>query len=254
VEERWSKDCVEWVDRAMWNRYKDDEGADGDVPEGVPANEPARSSGPWAGPQVIIVETKNKPPREFYIKKTDAERLGYTRGCGGCNSWHRGLGRQPHTEACRARFKELMKDEARVQNAEDRKKEFEERDLNKRRRKDEKKKEAKRKAENHDIEEERKTEDRDMEMKVSQVKEEIDKWVCEIEVAMQEQDVENEVEEEIKGDAELSPEEVGEARGEEMEFLVDRKIWVEKSVQECWEKTGKAPVSVRWVDVRKGSG
>ena len=23
---------------------------------------------------------------------------------------------------------------------------------------------------------------------------------------------------------------------------------------ECWDKTGKAPVSVRWVDVRKGSG
>ena len=92
VEERWSKDCVEWVDRVMWNRYKDDEGADGDIPEGVPANEPASSSGSWSGPQVIIVETKNKPPREFYIKKTDAERLGYTRGCGGCNSWHRGLG------------------------------------------------------------------------------------------------------------------------------------------------------------------
>ena len=115
----------------MWNRYKNDEGADGDIPEGAPANEPATSSCPGVGPQVIIVETKSKPPREFYIKKTDAERLGCARGCGGCNSWHRGLGRQPHTEACRARFKELMKDEARVQNAEDRKKEFEGREFNK---------------------------------------------------------------------------------------------------------------------------
>jgi hypothetical protein len=71
---------------------------------------------------------------------------------------------------------------------------------------------------------------------------------------MQEQDVENEVEEEIKGDAELSQVEVGEARGEEMKFLLDRKTWCERSVRECWEKTGKGPVSVRWVDVRKGSG
>ena len=204
MEERRSKDCVEWVDRVMGNRYKDDEGADGDVPEGVPAIEPVNSSGSWSGPQVIIVETKNKPPREFYIKKTDAERLGYTRGCGGCNSWHRGLGREPHTEACRARFKELMKDEARVQNAEDRKKEFEERELNKRKRKDEKKEEKKRKAENHDIEEEEMdvagapghgSEER-VGSHIAQVKDEIDKWVCEIELAVQEQDVDNEVEEE----------------------------------------------------------
>ena len=257
VEERWSKDCVEWVDRVMWNRYKDDDGADGDVPQGVPANDPTSSSGSSSGPQVIIVETRNKPPREFYIKKTDAERLGYTRGCGGCNSWHRGLGRQPHTEACRARFKELMKDEARVQNAEDRKKEFEVRESNKRRRKDEKKEEKKRKAENHDIKEEKNTGDDDMEMNVLQLKEDIDTWVCEIAVAVQEQDdleEEKDVAEEIKSDAALSPGEVGQARSEEMEFLVDRKIWVEKSIQECWAKTGKAPVSVRWVDVRKGSG
>ena len=27
-----------------------------------------------------------------------------------------------------------------------------------------------------------------------------------------------------------------------------------KPVRECWERTGRAPVSGRWVDVRKGSG
>ena len=35
---------------------------------------------------------------------------------------------------------------------------------------------------------------------------------------------------------------------------MNRKVWEEKSVQECWEKTGNAPVGVRWFDVRKGSG
>ena len=39
------------------------------------------------------------------------------------------------------------------------------------------------------IEEEKETENRDMEVDVSQAKEEIDKWVYEIEVAMQEQDI-----------------------------------------------------------------
>ena len=76
---------------------------------------------------VVFVNTREKEPREFYISKEDGEKYGYTRGCGGCSSWFKGLGRQPHTEACRERFKELMKGAAKVKNAEKRKKEFEER-------------------------------------------------------------------------------------------------------------------------------
>ena len=45
--------------------------------------------------------------------KEDAERHGYTRGCGGCSSWSRGLGRQPHNEECRPKYKEAMKDHRR---------------------------------------------------------------------------------------------------------------------------------------------
>ena len=51
---------------------------------------------------------------DFYIKKEDAEKHGYTRGCGGCSSWFRGLARQPHNEACRERFRNLMKEDAKV--------------------------------------------------------------------------------------------------------------------------------------------
>ena len=32
-----------------------------------------------------------------------------TRGCAGCSSWFKGLSRQPHSEKCRARFKDLLK-------------------------------------------------------------------------------------------------------------------------------------------------
>ena len=48
----------------------------------------------------------------------DAERHRYTRGCGGCSNCFRGLARQPHTEACRERFRNLMAEEAKVADAE----------------------------------------------------------------------------------------------------------------------------------------
>ena len=42
VEQRWSRDCVEWVQWVPWNRYRDAPDADGDLPEGVPAKREAR--------------------------------------------------------------------------------------------------------------------------------------------------------------------------------------------------------------------
>ena len=64
LEHRWGEDCVKWVNRVLWNRYTGDEYADGDLPEEVTA--------PAANPEgirtgVIIVETREKAPREFYI-------------------------------------------------------------------------------------------------------------------------------------------------------------------------------------------
>ena len=46
---------------------------------------------------------------------------------------------------------------------------------------------------------------------------------------------------------------VAEARGEEVEFMVGKRIWDEVPEKESWDKTGKVPVSVRWVDTNKGS-
>ena len=39
METRWGEDCMDWAKWAPWNRYKEAEDADGDVPEGVPAEE-----------------------------------------------------------------------------------------------------------------------------------------------------------------------------------------------------------------------
>ena len=52
------------------------------------------------------------------------EVCGCTRGCAGCSSWFRGLGRQPHTSECRARFAEIMEEDPRYQSAEKRKPHF----------------------------------------------------------------------------------------------------------------------------------
>ena len=76
---------------------------------------------------------------EFYIKKEDCEKHGYTRGCGGCASWLQGFGRQPHSEKCRERFREILKGEAGVKNAEARKAKFQQRELEKKRKKEERK-------------------------------------------------------------------------------------------------------------------
>lgn len=42
------------------------------------------------------------------------------------------------------------------------------------------------------------------------------------------------------------------ARAEEMEFIKGIPLFEEASRAECYEKTGKAPISTTWVDVNKG--
>ena len=139
----------------MWNRCKDCEFADGDVPEEVIAEPKVETAD--RGP--VFIETRAKAPREFYPKKEDADTFGYTKGCGGCSSWCRGLGRQPHIEACRDRFRELLKDEARVVNAQERKKDFEEKEIVQKMKKDFEEKEVVEKRKKDEKREKRKLEE-----------------------------------------------------------------------------------------------
>jgi hypothetical protein len=133
LEGRRSMDFVKWVKWAPWYMYRGCEDADGDLPQGVPLEERTMGAGSSSGDRIVCMDTSEKAPRDSHIRKTDAERFGYTRGFGGCSSWHRGLGRQPHTEECRKRFKELMKDDAKVMNNEIRRKEFENKEIEKKR-------------------------------------------------------------------------------------------------------------------------
>ena len=46
---------------------------------------------------------------------------------------------------------------------------------------------------------------------------------------------------------------VREARLEEVGFMVEKGIWEERPIEECWKRTGKPPTSVRRVDMNRGS-
>ena len=51
----------------------------------------------------------------------------------------------------------------------------------------------------------------------------------------------------------LDPNLVRTAEGEEIAFLKRIDLYVETDVAECWAKTGKAPISTKWVKVNKGT-
>ena len=50
----------------------------------------------------------------------------------------------------------------------------------------------------------------------------------------------------------LPVDEVRAASKEEVDYMVGRKIWDVRPIEECWRVTGKAPVSTRWADTDKG--
>ena len=71
--------------------YRDDENADGEVPEGVEVDpnqelqggeEKERKEGPE-----IVIKTREPIPREFQIRREDVDQYGRTRGCAGCRSF-----------------------------------------------------------------------------------------------------------------------------------------------------------------------
>ncbi len=221
--------------------------------------------------QIVFIETKSKVPREFYIKKEDLEEHGYTRGCGGCSSVFRGLARQPHNDVCRERLRSILKEGARVKNAEGRRKDFEDKELEKKRKKEEKKddKREEKRSRNEGVEvpalgraqtppsaADEQMQVPDAEMSIDEVARLVGIWVNEVEQSGEgNEDEENmgimqEAWDDVNG-GELPMSEVKKARGEEIEYMVNRGIWSQVPIGMCWDLTGKGPTSVRWVDVNK---
>ena len=79
-------------------------------------------------------------------------------------------------------------------------------------------------------------------------------WVHDVTSAMV---VEEEEEEEVEAwddvhGGTLPKEMVEETRQGKIGFMKGRNIWSLKPIKDCWRGTGKAPVTVRWVDTNKG--
>ena len=56
IESRWGRDCIDWIKLAPWNRYKDAEDSDGEVPDGIPIEEGTPSI--VLPEKVVFIETK----------------------------------------------------------------------------------------------------------------------------------------------------------------------------------------------------
>ena len=52
--------------------------------------------------------------------------------------------------------------------------------------------------------------------------------------------------------AELDPKKVYDARMEEIKFIRDMQLYDKVPAAECWQVTGKAPISTKWIDINKG--
>ena len=52
--------------------------------------------------------------------------------------------------------------------------------------------------------------------------------------------------------AELGPNNVKLARNEEVAYIREMGLHHKVSKEECWRKTGKKPIQVRWIDINKG--
>ena len=45
---------------------------------------------------------------------------------------------------------------------------------------------------------------------------------------------------------------VNAARANELEYFASKGVWIKRPKSEAFQKTGRPPISVRWVDVNKG--
>ena len=102
-EERWNKQLFDKFQGVPWKPVP---GRDGDairVRASIPETRPVEKS-----KQLDVEETSRRRVR---ITKEMIEKYGITRKCQGCTAINRGIAKQPHNKACRARLEERLKEE-----------------------------------------------------------------------------------------------------------------------------------------------
>jgi hypothetical protein len=80
-------------------------------------------------PEVQLQRKVVNVPNRFMIRKEDLEKCGYSANCPGCKAILRGTARQGHSESCRRRIEEELKDDPRMKLQRLKEKEYVERRL-----------------------------------------------------------------------------------------------------------------------------
>ena len=284
IEDRWSADAMAMVGGVPWRTSEEDPKMDGEKLETIEL--------PKMDPQVIE-DTRSfvdAEPRTFGIKRSDFEHHGYTRGCAGCKAILRGTARQKHSDGCRRRMEDAMRDDDRVRRAKTRRDDFVAKVLEREgksarkdddgedNRKTEKRERESGEFENEDGKKMRReetssssgltNEERSKGLKRAHEAEdpietdnvailEVDVSTTAIlEVGMSTNEEDNPVDEWAVDDLtgkELNIEAVKKARNEEVQFMEDIGVYDLVDEGECWAKTNKEPISTRWVDINKGT-
>jgi hypothetical protein len=127
--ERWAEGALEVVRHVPWRVSDDDPNMDGErlQTEGLGQR--------ISEPEVQLQREVTVAPHRFRIGKEDLETHGYSANCQGCKSILRGTARQGHSEACRKRLEEALKDDPRLKIQKMREKEYLERRLDEQERK-----------------------------------------------------------------------------------------------------------------------
>jgi len=121
-EERWREQNAEMVGGVPWCINKEDEDADGKMPESVIKMDAKKLE----EDKVMDIKEAVEIPRSFPITKDDLEKHGFSEKCPGCKAVLRNTARQGHSAECRSRLSKLMKSDDKVKEAHQKEMEFHE--------------------------------------------------------------------------------------------------------------------------------
>lgn len=285
LDERWDKKSIDMIKFVPWRVNEEDPKVDGELPAAIKLDEQEEKR--------EMEKMESRVPRRACITREDVQKYGYSAKCPGCLAILRGTARQGHSEGCRRRLEEEMKEEAKVEEAKRKRTRYmkdaiEMEERNRKRKSEsgsgasgsgqteEDRRKAKREQEEHEQRENRKRKSEDQGDEESdrpeprretgeKRKREADDDQDEGRVGQVVRVYELEVNQEPDGETfdpdcfddrtgeVLDPELVKAAEEEELRFMEQIGVGEECGEEECWEMTGKPPVTTKFVRVNKGS-
>lgn len=107
LEGRWHFDLIKEVAGVPWECSPQSDEAEQVIQDAV---QPAPSYNPLIPPEPPHVVFKEEAPRRLYVKTDALKQIGYTSGCPGCRALQAGRTRVGHSDECRRRAVDGMKE------------------------------------------------------------------------------------------------------------------------------------------------